>query len=503
MPHFETSNSFITMKNKPTSEFNISSRTAPRGYLMLLAIVFGAIFVTVLGALSSSVLSQNRAQIENIGKSEGLALAEAGLQYYRWHLAHFPTDLQNGTGQPGPYSIAYKDPETGLQTGTYQLSIVGNTSCGQTTSIDITSKGTPVDNSGTATLVARYAKPTVAQYSYILNDSVWAGSDRIIQGPYHSNGGIRMDGTANAPVTSSLSTWTCTSSFGCSPDTIEPGVFGAGPNQNLWTYPSPQVDFTAIAANFSTLKSTAQSSGLYFPRISSGSPGSNNSNYNEGYHLVFNSNGTVTVNKVTSETNVQSLPVDNQSASSPQNDYSLIRTESFYGTYTLPANCGLIFVEDNAWIEGTISSKVTIAAANVTNTGVTPNILLPNNILYSNASGVSGLTAIAANDVLITPNSPTNMTLNGIFIAQSGAFGRNYYGWFSCPNSYEPRGTLTIHGSTISNKRTGTKWMNGCYPGDAGYQTRIDAFDRQLSTNPPPFTPAVSTTYQFVDWRQQ
>jgi len=75
----------------------------------------------------------------------------------------------------------------------------------------------------------------------------------------------------------------------------------------------------------------------------------------------------------------------------------------------------------------------------------------------------------------------------------------------TCPNTYEPRGTLTIHGTTVSNDRTGTKWIGGCNNGasDAGYQSRVDAFDRQLSTNPPPFTPVTSTTYEFVNWRQQ
>jgi hypothetical protein len=388
-----------------------------------------------------------------------------------------------------------------------KLSVTGNMACNSITSIDIKSTGTPSDNSGgRASLVARYAKPSVALYSYILNSSVWAGSDRVINGPYHSNGGVRMDGTANSPVTSSLSSWTCTNSFGCGSNTPEPGVFGAGPNQTLWSYPTPQVDFTAINANFATLKSTAQSSGLYLPRISSGTTGSN---AGEGYHLIFNSNGTVSVYKVTSETNVPSLPVDNPSVSSPQADYTLINNQTFYETWTIPVNCGLIYVEDNTWIEGAVPSKITVVAANVVTSGITPNIMLPNNITYSNPSGTSGLTAISANDVLITPNSPTNMTLNGIFIAQGGAFGRNYYGENSggsmtCPNTYEPRGTLTITGTTVSNDRTGTKWQNGCNYGgsDAGYQTRIDAYDRQLSTNPPPFTPTTSTTYQFVNWYQ-
>ncbi len=469
---------------------------------MLMAIVFGSIFVGVLAALSGFVLAQNRFEASLTGKSEGLAIAEAGLEYYRWHLAHFPTDLKNGTAASGPYSITYKDPE-GSTAGNISLTITGNMSCGQLTSIDLTSKGTPTDNSGSATLFARYAEPTVAQYSYIVNDSVWAGSDRIISGPYHSNGGVRMDGTANAPVTSSLSSWTCTSDFGCSPDQSEPGVFGAGPNSNLWSYPSPQVDFAAIAANFSNLKAIAQSSGLYFARYSTGTSGRNAS---LGYHLVFNSNGTITVYKVTKTKGNSSVGIHNPNGNG-QTDYTQIQSESLYGTYTIPSGCGLVFVEDNAWIEGAIPSKITVVAADVVDTGFTPNIMLPGAITYSNASGVSGLTAISANDILITPDAPDDLTLNGIFVAQGGAFGINLY---TCGVGNNVKGTLTIHGSTISNLRTGTQWS---YPGNsygcgngtktAGYTTRIDSFDRKLATDPPPFTPAVSTQYEFVDWRQK
>jgi hypothetical protein len=480
---------------------------------MLLAIVFGAIFLGILAALSNSVLVQNRFATMNIGNSEGFALAEAGLDYYSWHLAHFPTDLQNGTGKAGPYVIPYNDPEGG-QIGTYTLTIKGNTSCGQITSVDITSKGTPSDGTGFATIVGHYALPSVALYASIINATTWAGSTKTIYGPYHSNGGVRMDGTANSSVTSSLSSWTCTSSFGCSTNTTEPGVFGAGPNQNLWSYPTPQVDFTAISTNFSNLKTIAQASGLYLPRHSSGTSGSN---AGEGYHLVFNSNGTVTITQVNSETGLAEIPVDGANGGALSTDYALINNETPYsasnvpsGTYTLPASCGLIFVEDNAWIEGTIPTQVTVVAANVTTAGITPNIYLPNNITYSNPSGTSGLTAIASNDVLITPNSPQNMTLQGVFIAQGGAFGRNYYGENSsgtvtCPNTYEPRTLLTIRGTTVSNLRTGTQWLGGCNnsANSAGYQTRIDSFDRQLSTNPPPFTPTVSTVGSYVNWRQQ
>lgn len=476
-----------------THNITRGKKTQPRGYLMLLALVFGSIFLTVLGALSSFSITQNHVQTGATGRSKALALAEAGIEYYRWHLAHSPTDLQNGTGHAGPYVITQSDPEGGT-IGTATLSISGNQSCGQITSIDISSVGAPSDGSNSKrTIKARYAQPTVAQYSYILNDSVWAGSDRIINGPYHANGGIRMDGTANAPVTSSLSTWSCTSDFGCSPTGTKNGVFGAGPNSDLWSYPSPTVDFSGIAADFGSLKTKAQTSGLYYARYSSGSAGS--SNYSRGYHLIFNSDGTVTVKKVSGTSSLTVQPINPADSTV---DRTVISSETNLGTYTVPSTCGLIYVEDNVWIEGVITKKVTVVAADVVNAGVTPSAMLPDNITYSNTG--AGLTLIAENDVLVTGDSPNTMTLNGIFVAEGGAFGRNYYG---CPSSYEPRSTLSIHGTTVSNKRTGTKWMNGCSGGDAGYQTRTDAYDRVLSTDPPPFTPNISTDYQFVDWHEE
>ncbi len=464
---------------------------------MLLALVFGALFLTVFSGLSGYVLSENNFEVAKRAQSEATAIAEAGLEYYRWHLAHFPNDLQNGTGHAGPYVMTYADPE-GSTVGTYSLDILGNQSCGQTTSVDIRSTGAPADVANVSkTLIARYAQPTVAQYAYIVNDSVWAGPDRVIKGPYHSNGGVRMDGAANALVTSSLSSWTCTSDFGCSPNQTKPGVFGSGSDQELWNYPTPQVDFDAIAANFTTLRSIAQSNGVYLPRYSSGN--ANSAAYHKGYHLIFNANGTVTVERVTSTSKLTATPLNSADSSA---DYSLIQNETMYNTYTIPSSCGLIFVEDNAWIEGVVPSKATVVVANVSDQGVTSEAYLHGNLSYS--STAAGLTLISQNDILITPDSPQDMTLEGIFVAQGGAFGRNYYSCATYP-SYSQKGTLTMLGTTVSNKRTGTQWSgSACGKSySSGYATRVDSFDRAQFAEPPPFTPILSTDYQFIDWRQE
>jgi len=305
-----------------------------------------------------------------------------------------------------------------------------------------------------------------------------------------------MDGTANAPVTSSLEDWLCTSSFGCSPSSTRDGVWGAGPNQELWKFPVPQVDFAGISADFGTLKSTAQAYGIYLPRYSQGN--SNGAAYYRGYHLTFNANGTVTVRRVSSTYKRDVVPVN---SADPDWDRAHIQNSTAYNTYTLPADCKLIFVEDNVWLEGTVGEKMTVVAADVATSGVAPSAYLKNNIVYGTTDGSDGLTVIAEHNVLITPDAPDDMTLNGIFIAQGGSFGRNLY---SCPSAYEPLDSLVIRGTTVSNKRTGTRWNNGCgWWGDAGFQSRVDAYDRQLATDPPPFTPTVSSDYQFVDWREE
>ncbi len=473
------------------------TRSTHRGYLMLLALIFGAVFLTVFGGLSFYVLSGNKLQSQNASSMKAFSVAEAGLEYYKWHLAHYPNDMQNGTGSAGPYEIDYADPEAGVS-GTYTLSINGNQACGQLTSVDIESVGESADAPGvTRTLRARYARPSVGTYSYVLNDSVWAGADRTILGPYHSNGGIRMDGTANSGVSSSLSTWSCTSSYGCSPtQNNAPGVVGSGPNQALWEYPVPQVDFGAISADFGNLKTLAQAEGVYYPRFSSGT-NQNNENYWRGYRLTFNANNTVTVRRVDDLTNLGVTPVN---SSDDSDDWALIADDDPYEVRTIPADCGLIFVEDHVWVEGTIPSKITLVAANVANAGVAPNAYLLNNVQYQTTDGTDGFTLIAEHNVLISPSAPNSMTLHGIYIAQGGAFGMNAYD--SCTYA-DKTGTLTMLGTTVSNKRTGTQWTSYCGGYHKGFQNRIDSYDRYVATDPPPFTPVVSQDYQFVDWREE
>lgn len=466
------------------------------GFTMLLVIVFCGIFLMTTSVLAGFLLMNKKLLRAKETREKAFQAAEAGLEYYRWHLAHFPNDLKDGTNTAGPYVHAYSDPEDGVM-GSFSLSIDGNTQCGVSTTIDITSTGVSnTDPNYPRILSARYARPSVAEYSYIVNTNVWAGADRVITGKYHSNGGVRMDGSNNSAVESSVATWSCTSSFGCSGTQTKPGVFGAGAGSALWKFPTPQVDFAGLSINLATLKGYAKDNGgLYFGPLT----GDVNK---RGYHLVFKVDGSVDAYRVT---NTVSLP-GYSDEDGWETEYNIISAETFLGNYTIPATCSVIYTEDKTWIEGTVKGKVTLAVADVTNSNHDVDIILKNNLVYSANDGTNGLTAIAKRHVLIGLTSPDNMTLNGIFIAQTGRYGRNYYvtsGSNQVPSAYDAytqRASLTTVGTIVSNGRTGTQWTcGGSFCG--GYASRIDSYDGKLSTSPPPFTPYTSTDYKFVNWR--
>src|SRR5690606_24969516 len=113
--------------------------------------------------------------------------------------------------------------------------------------------------------------------------------------------------------------------------------------QNLRKYPVPQVDFAGIAADFSALKARAIANGRYLARTSTGTS-KTSAGYWNGYRLIFNGNGTVTVRRVTATTALSSTHINPGDDSLP--DRTLIASDTFHSTISIPESCPLIFVED-------------------------------------------------------------------------------------------------------------------------------------------------------------
>ena len=68
-----------------------------------MVIIFMGIFLLILSALTGFALEEAKYGNATVDREQALDSAEAGLEYYRWFLAHFPNNLTNGTGQAGPY----------------------------------------------------------------------------------------------------------------------------------------------------------------------------------------------------------------------------------------------------------------------------------------------------------------------------------------------------------------------------------------------------------------
>ncbi len=462
------------------------------GYLLVLVLVFSSIFFVLLLSFMGYIVTQSKVVSQRAELQRAGDIAEAGLNYYKWYLAHFPNDTTNGTGLPGPYVVPYNDPEEG-PIGEFSISIASTTFCGEVASLDVTSTGyTYADPSVRRTFTAHYARPTVAEYSFIINSNVWAGPSRVIIGPYHSNGGIRMDGRNNSTVTSGQASWNCTESFGCDPALLRDGVFTttSSSSPTLFSFPSPPINFTGLTVDLAAMQDRAQNGGgIHIPPSGA-----------FGYHLVFNSNDTVTVRRVTNTTSYigYSLEFGNQT------ERNVISGSAPYATFTIPTGCPLIFVQDKVWLEGTIRNKVSLAVADVGSAVLNPSIILNGNITYTSATS-SGLLAIAEQDILVGLNVPNVMTVNGIFIAQTGRFARNHYRTSNLPAALDPfvfRESLSINGTIVSNGRVGTQWTSGGTT-TSGFRNNTNTYDRYLVADPPPLIPTTSDVFEMIDWREE
>jgi len=205
--------------------------------------------------------------------------------------------------------------------------------------------------------------------------------------------------------------------------------------------------------------------------------------------------------EVLNTSSAQSIHVDN--LSSWQTDYDTITSEVWRGTYTIPSGCRLIFVEGKVWLEGVVASKLAFVAAHIS-TSYAPDILLNNNITYTTADGSVGLTAIAEGNVRFPLRVPSTMTVRGIFIAQTGYYGRNLYTCTYAP--WDKRTSLSVIGTVVSNERVGTRWTystGSCGSNWSGFNTRTDSYDKVLAQTPPPFTPSYSLDSEFVLWEEE
>ncbi len=462
-----------------------------KGTITPALLIITSAFIIVIYGLIMVLTTQIEFSHRQIGSEMSLHIAEAGVNYYRWHLSHTPTDFQDGTNTTGPYVHSYKDPQ-GQEIGKYSLDIAAPTN-GSTI---ITIKSTGWSNrypNVKRTIVAKLGKPSLAKYLFLSNASAWYAEGITVNGNIHSNNGIRMDGINTGIVESTQTDYMCGNETGCAPPNREPGVWGSGPNSDLWKFPVPAIDFYSVSVNFATMKTNAQETGLYLPP----------SNV-LGYHLVFSGDGTFTVKKVTATSYIYSyLPPGEGLGSNGQGGcrkrYETITSEQTVGTYNVSAK-SIIFSEDYLWVDGVVKGRTTIVAAGFPVQSSTLDIWINGNITYPTLDGTNVLGLIAQNDIIFKRDVPDNFVIDAILMAQGGQIIRPDYAEF-CQGTTNGaiKNSYTLNGSFISYYKS---YYNYNSPLESGFITRTINYDANVLFQPPPYFPT-SSDFRIISWAEQ
>ncbi|MBI3304775.1 hypothetical protein HYZ80_00405 [Candidatus Parcubacteria bacterium] len=456
-------------------------RRAKRGNILFVVLVLGGLAAFLIGGLVQLGVSEYRAGQTKTAKEIAFNLAEAGVEYYKWHLAHDPNDFQDGTGQPGPYVRTYTD-KNGIVIGSFSLDItpppVGS-SIAQIRSTGWSVAAPFVRQS----VVVRVGRPSLAEYAFVTNANAFVPAGAF-HGKLHANGGLRFDGTADAAITSAKDTYVCEPADGCDPSEVKPGIWSAaGAPTTFWQFPAASVDFGAIAADLASLKSLAQTDGLYLA-----SSGAN------GYLLQFNPDGTFSIFTVT----VLQPPVVGTDVNGiVHTDSNDIQSTTFVETRALPAS-GIVFVEDHVWVEGTVSGLVTIGSGRFPDNPATrSNIVINRDITYVRKDGSAALGLVAQQNILIPYLSPVDLEIDAAMVAINGSVQRYLY-------AGDIKNRLSIYGSVISYGKWMWTWMSGGGgPVVSGYSSSDTAYDAHLASVPPPGFPLKSSSYQLISWQEE
>ena len=516
-------------------------------YALVVIVILGMLLSNLLTFISSRLTAGYRAE----SKQEALQVAEAGVFFYRWYLAH-NTDgrtaqqidnFWSGTpiGVGSVYEDDFEDP-WGDPIGRYQISIeppIQGSTIANATVVGWTNKY-PLTK---RTIKIRFRRPSWSENIVLADDDMRFGNGTTVSGKIHSNKGIRFDGLALGNVSSTLGTYndpdhlggneigvhthklidgTVNDTFRAAESNpasipIRTDVFPAGRRILV-----PEIPFNTLVSDLGFMR--AEAAIKY-------------DNAGVGRRIILKENGNFDTCKVNSysiapETNCGSsisLPGDATSATNAiinyfgtvsgatggnawKNGTSCFTTAgciagafNFIGgtngictvnltTAAIPDN-GIIFVANNVWVDGVINNKkVTIVAAELDDepgyTAVKKNIFIGmNNISYTNHDGRDIIGLIAQNNILTIRDSQNFLEIDAALLAKDGKVGRCYYNGII-------KNTITINGSLATKIRYGFAY------GNTGYINRNLNFDDDLLYYPPPYFPTGSQ-YAVDLWEEQ
>lgn len=471
---------------------NMEKNKIRKGAILAYTLIVISIVSIFLTASMRVVVSNINFGINRESKEQSLQIAEAGIYYYRWYLAHKVAGLtkkqirqfwESGTA----YGVnnAYEDDYEGI--GKYSIKVEKPDSNSTIVVVESTGYTYKFPNLK-RTIRVRFRQEAWSEYVVLCDSDIRFGEGTDVNGKIHANQGIRFDGLARNVVSSSVLTYDDPDHGGSKEygvhthkGTIDPLPPNAVPDRNDVfmagrTFPTPTRDFDSILEDIADMKSEAgcNNVGSYCSGNADGAIISGNgiyfNNANHGRHIILQADGTMLVSRVT---NMSDNEFKNQTA---------------FVTYNIPDG-GVIFVEDDVWVEGSINNKrVTIVAANLTS-GNSKNIFLKNDLTYTNYDGSDIIGLVAQGDVEVTKSSENNLRIDGVLLSYGGKVGREH-------RAGDYKDTITIFGAIVSKLRYGFAYTDG-----TGYQNRNIIYDNNLLYYPPPYFPT-GTDYLIDFWEE-
>lgn len=508
---------------------------------MLPTVLSIIIAVSIISAATLMIILNNFFTVgRNIKSQQAFNIAEAGINYYLWHLSHNPTDYKDGKTTPatpdpqlgyGPYQHVYIDDDA-VARGTFTLWI--KPQGGGSTIVNVRAIGKVYGTSTTRTVQAQIGAASFASYALVADTPLWFGNTESASGPVHSNVGIRMDGNSDSDVTSTNATYVPPNNLG-GDNKSHPGVWCDSSittpvncntrSKTDWRYPVPSVDFNQVSSSLCTMKKAA------FADYASTSSLANLSNactqqpttrtaaylprrattYNpvQGYLIQLNTNGTYDLYNVNGE-NDQLTP------------YTSALTLVPVATGIALPPSGVIFAEDNVWVRSnpTFHGRVNIGAGRLA-TSDDANIIIADDLVYSTKNGSDVIGLVAEGSVLIAPYAPPasggfNFEVDAAALSQAASV--TYPSTYRTNTSRCTRGwvnnnqNFTFYGSVASRQTWTWTWFRGSSCGDSvrdtasgnyysGIKNNTTQFDYNSQYAPPPSFP-ITGGYNILSWRE-
>ena len=438
--------------------------------LLLFIMVFGTIATMIITVgVAGYGLSEYRASTRKHDRDMAFHIAEAGVNYYRWHMAHSPTDYHDGQGESvsGPFQHEYLDKDGNLL-GYYSLEI--DEPISGSSIVTIRSTGWTVWRPEVRrTIQIKLGYASLTNYTFLFNADMAFGFNAIVHGTIHSNGYIRFDGTTDS--------WVRSAKFH--------GITGGGGPKSFWQEEVPEIDFFSVSGDLDAISDLADLDNTHY--TSSGQ---------KGWHFVFN-NDQYTVYKVT---DLNCYYGEGQWRGGKKNRYwdgttycYDIKTETSIGTYDLPTH-GAIFVEDNVWVDGVIDGRVSIGVGKFPDQEPYYYAVINDNITYLAQSSDDVFGILAQGNIMIPHDVPDTMIIDGALLSQWKKVYRPYY-------NEDIKTSLTIVGSQISYGGGGFRYVNGWGNTTSGFDSTNYFYDGNLKYYPPPGFP-VGNTYELLSWEE-